>query len=67
MTTKKGAWNLQDVRDKLLAGDPWLRYNNLYTAGTSSDGQSGQNRHSCNKKICMESMQEKFHGPWNNL
>ena len=42
--TRRGVWDLQDVRDKLLAGDPWLRYNNLYTAGTSSDGQSGQNK-----------------------
>ena len=41
--TRKGVWDIQDVRDKLLAGDPWLRFNNLYTAGINISGVLGQN------------------------
>ena len=41
--TRKGVWDIQDVRDKLLAGDPWLRFNNLYTAGINIQGMLGQN------------------------
>ena len=40
--TRKGVWDLQDVRDKLLAGDPWQLFNNLYTTGNNSNGQLGQ-------------------------
>ena len=36
--TRRGVWDIQDVRDKLLAGDPWLRFNNLYTAGINIYG-----------------------------
>ena len=41
--TRRGVWDIQDVRDKLLAGDPWLRFNNLYTSGYNGNGQLGQN------------------------
>ena len=41
--TRKGVWDIQDVRDKLLAGDPWLKFNNLYTAGIDIQGVLGQN------------------------
>ena len=41
--TRKGIWDIQDVRDKLLAGDPWERYNNVFTAGSGDAGNLGQN------------------------
>ena len=41
--TRRGVWDIQDVRDKLLAGDPWNRYNALFTAGPNLYGELGQN------------------------
>tara|TARA_X000000368_G_scaffold373503_1_gene324561 strand:+ start:613 stop:1893 length:1281 start_codon:yes stop_codon:yes gene_type:complete len=41
--TRRGVWDIQDVRDKLLAGDPWERYNNVFTGGQSYFGSLGQN------------------------
>tara|TARA_B100001250_G_scaffold3893_1_gene3292 strand:- start:2927 stop:4204 length:1278 start_codon:yes stop_codon:yes gene_type:complete len=40
--TRKGVWDIQDVRDKLLSGDPWLRYNAMYTSGVNVYGELGQ-------------------------
>ena len=40
--TRRGVWDIQDVRDKLLAGDPWERYNAAYTGGWNGTGQLGQ-------------------------
>ena len=41
--TRRGVWDIQDVRDKLLSGDPWNRYNAIFTAGVNIYGQLGQN------------------------
>ena len=39
--TTKGVWDIQQVRDKLLAGDNWERLNKLWTWGRNNQGQLG--------------------------
>ena len=41
--TTKGVWDLQDVRDKLLAGDNWDNAQSLYLWGQNEYGALGQN------------------------
>ena len=41
--TTKGVWDLQDVRDKLLAGDNWDNVQSLYLWGQNEYGALGQN------------------------
>ena len=41
--TTKGVWDLQDVRDKLLAGDDWENIKSLYAWGQNNYGALGQN------------------------
>jgi alpha-tubulin suppressor-like RCC1 family protein len=41
--TTKGVWDLQDVRDKLLAGDNWENTQSFYVWGQNEYGALGQN------------------------
>ena len=40
---RSGVWTLQQVRDKLLAGDNWEKFNLYYGWGTNGGGQVGNN------------------------
>ena len=42
--TTKGVWGLQDVRDKLLAGDNWENTQSLYLWGDNGYGALGLNQ-----------------------
>ena len=43
MTTKKGVWNLQQVRDKYLQ-ELWVNSNQLMVWGSNAYGVLGQNQ-----------------------
>ena len=61
--TRRGVWDIQDVRDKLLAGDPWNRYNALFTGGINIYGELGQNDTDGSgggKKLAQIDSQENF-------
>ena len=36
--TRRGVWDIQDVRDKLLAGKPWEFYQTIYNWYSNSSG-----------------------------
>ena len=42
--TRKGVWDIQDVRDKLLAGDPWEFKYQMWNWGPSGNGNLGHNK-----------------------
>tara|TARA_B100001250_G_scaffold85142_1_gene70338 strand:- start:2426 stop:3598 length:1173 start_codon:yes stop_codon:yes gene_type:complete len=48
--TRKGVWDLQDVRDKLLAGDPWEFSQTMYNWGSNPTGSLGHNNRSPSKQ-----------------
>ena len=61
--TRRGVWDIQDVRDKLLAGDPWNRYNALFTSGINIYGELGQNNQDgsgVGAKLAQIDSQENF-------
>tara|TARA_B100000427_G_scaffold297467_1_gene277862 strand:+ start:2439 stop:3698 length:1260 start_codon:yes stop_codon:yes gene_type:complete len=61
--TRRGVWDIQDVRDKLLAGDPWNRYNALFTSGINIYGELGQNNQDgtgIGTKLAQVDSQENF-------
>tara|TARA_X000000368_G_scaffold221742_1_gene175010 strand:- start:3176 stop:4429 length:1254 start_codon:yes stop_codon:yes gene_type:complete len=61
--TRRGVWDIQDVRDKLLSGDPWNRYNALFTAGINIYGELGQNNQDgsgAGAKLAQVDSQENF-------
>ena len=41
--TRKGVWDIQDVRDKLLAGKPWEFDQTIYNWGANNQGALGHN------------------------
>ena len=70
MATEKGAWNLQDVRDKQLAGSPYWAYDTTefqaWSTGMNTKGQLGlndTNRRSSPVQIGSESTWSGFGRP----